>query len=656
MNGTGYAQGTSGNAFSAGTTASEDQGWPLHRLKKAYLDYLGNKSEEIEEQRMARRYYHSAQWTDKQVKALNVRKQPVVTFNRIARKINGVVGLIERLRQDPKAYPRTPKHEEGAELATAVIRYVLDEQEWKAKSPECAIYGAVDGIGGVELEITEGDRGDNEISFEVVNPDSFFYDPRSYKPDFSDARYMGVGKWMDLDTALEMFPDSAEELQSSGESATELSSEPDREQKWFSFTGARKMVRVVDCWYLKGGQWRWALFTGSTILMEGESYLLDEKGKTFCRYVMFSCNVDHDGDRYGFVRNMKSAQDEYNMRRSKGLHIINSRRLMLTKGSVDNVETARKEWARPDGVIEVNGTNVNEGARADDQSIDFAGQMKLMENAIAELENYGPNQALIGDAANQSGRAIALLQQAGMSELGPYILAYKGWKVRLYRAIWNAVQRHWSAERWIRVTDDENVAQFIQVNGLQVDPMTGVPQMVNALGSLDVDIIIDEGPDYINLQADAYDTLTAMASKGSQIPPQVMIELSPLPGSTKKKLIEMLNQPDPVKQQAAQVQLAGDAAKVDETKSKTALNMAKAREAMTPEQVTPQQQSYEPRPMLQDAKMAADINAQNARAEQSRAATAKTDQETALAPYRLAQEIADRQADRELRAAAPIGS
>lgn len=656
MANTGYSVGGSSVAatgYAPGPDQSE--GWDLGRLKKSYLDYIGNKQDEIEEQKSSRRYYHAAQWTDAQIKALNKRKQPVVTFNRIARKINGVVGLIERLRQDPKAFPRTPKHEEGAELATAVLRYVLDEQEWKAKSPECAINGAVDGVGGVEIEITQGDQGDNEISFEVVNPDSFFYDPRSFRADFSDARYMGVGKWLDYDAAIEMFPEKADDLANCGEESTELTSDPDREKKWFSVSGTRKMIRIVDLWYKVKGEWRWALFTGHTVLMEGESYLIDEKNKTLCRYVMFSCNVDHDGDRYGFVRNMKSAQDEYNMRRSKGLHIINSRRLILSKGAFDDVETARREWARPDGVLEVNG-DVGAGAKADDQSIDFAGQMKLMENAIAELENYGPNQALIGDAANQSGRAIALLQQAGMAELGPYILAYKGWKVRLYRAIWNAVQRHWSAERWVRVTDDDNVAQFIQVNGTQIDPMTGAPSLVNAIGSLDVDIIIDEGADHINMQADAYDTLTVMASKGANVPPQVLLELAPLPASTKKKLIDMLSQPDPATQQAKQIAMAGEAAKVDETKSKTALNMAKAQEAMTPEQQVPQQQSYEPHPMLQDAKLTADINAQNAKAEQSRALAAKAEQETALAPFQMAQEAQDRQRDRELRAAAPMGS
>jgi hypothetical protein len=108
-----------------------------------------NKTEEINEQKDARRYYHGAQWTEDQLKVLKKRRQPPSTKNRIARKIDGTIGLIERLRQDPKAFPRTPKQEQGAELATAVLRYVLDEQEWKAKSPECARDGAVDGIGGL---------------------------------------------------------------------------------------------------------------------------------------------------------------------------------------------------------------------------------------------------------------------------------------------------------------------------------------------------------------------------------------------------------------------------------------------------------------------------------------------------------------------------
>jgi hypothetical protein len=148
----------SGTQGGSGQAQAPSDYWQLSKVRRCYTDYLTSKREELDEQIDSRRYYHGSQWTTEQIRVMKTRKQPVMTFNRVARKIDGVVGLIERLRQDPKAYPRTPKHEEGAELATAAVRYVLDEQEWKAKSPQSAQDGAVDGIGGIEIELRKATR------------------------------------------------------------------------------------------------------------------------------------------------------------------------------------------------------------------------------------------------------------------------------------------------------------------------------------------------------------------------------------------------------------------------------------------------------------------------------------------------------------------
>jgi hypothetical protein len=569
MNQTGYSQG---NSAAQGVTTSEPSGGLTHaQLKKQYTGYLDLKNDEIKEQQESRRYYHGAQWTDKQVKAFNARKQPVVTYNRIGRKINAVVGLLEKQRTDPKGFPRTPKHEDGAEIATAVLRYVCDEQEWPAKSPLAGLNGAVDGLGGIELILEQGDKGDIEVGFELVDPSSFFYDPRSLQMDFSDARYMGVAKWADIDAAIELAPDKEAEIRASIESGSELTTNPDHEQKWFSSSDDGKKIRIVDHWYKKGSQWHWCLYTGSLMLAEGESFLTDEKGKSACKYIMYSANVDHDGDRYGFVRNMRSSQDEINQRRSKGLHILNSRRIIIEKGAYSDVEALRREAARPDGVIEYNPNTTAPAFDDNGKGQELSGQIKFLEDAKGEIENYGFNPALIGSGVqDMSGRAIQLQQQAGIAELGPYLLAFKGWKLRVYRAIWNAVQRHWTAERWIRVTDDEQVAQFFAVNQLQVGP-DGQPTLSNALGSLDVDIIIDEGPDTINMHADAYDTLSIMAQKGQQVPPEVLIELSPLAGSQKKKVTGMIQQ---AKQMAMQTQAPAMQVEMQAAQADTAKTMA----------------------------------------------------------------------------------
>ncbi len=656
-----------GIATAPGASDDGTEYWTLTRCKRAYLDYLGSKRREIDEQKESRHYRHGAHWTAEQVTALNNRKQPVVTYNRIGRKIDGIVGLVEKLRQDPKAYPRTPEHEEGAELATAVLRFVMDQQDWNAKSPFVAESGAVDGIGGIELELEDASSGDRDVTFSVIDPDGFFYDPRSRRHDFSDATYMGVGKWLDADTVKDMFPGKEAEIDASTGNGSELTSNSDMDDNFFSEseTGERKFVRLVDLWYKHKGEWVWSIFTGSAKLMEGKSYFTDDKGKTACKFVMYSASVDHDGDRYGFVRNLKSANDEVNQRRSKGLHLLNTRGIISVKGHFDDIEQARREAARPDMFLEYNPMPDGVRPEFDDaaKQADIVGQLKFLEDAKAEIENFGPNPALIGTGVNaKSGRAIALMQQAGIAELGPYILAYKGWKVRVYRAVYNAISRNWQAERWVRVTDDEGLAQFVQINAMQVDPQTGMPAMVNAIGQLDVDIVLDEGPDTITMMQDLYETLSnVIPSIAPMLQPQearavvkMLIDVSPLSAAQKKgfrEATEAAAQPDPMQQQMHQIAMAGEDAKVGETKSKTMLNLAKAQAEGMPEMPgQPQQMEFELPPEIQVAQAAADIDKTQADAMHKRAQAGKVEVDAAMAPMEMMHRARMDQADFAQRA------
>src|SRR5262245_58612681 len=204
---TGYRPGGSlpGPSYASTLPTDEDDAsgyWSLTRCRQAYSTYLYSKRAEIDEQQQARRYRHGAHWTSDQIKVLNDRRQPVVTYNRIGRKIDGIVGLTERLRQDPKAYPRTPQHQGGADLATAVLRYLMDANHWKEKSPLVSEQAAIDGLAGIELGLRRvppsrdqmmgttslpgiGHNGgspleapqqpDMDVTFNVVDNDGFFY-------------------------------------------------------------------------------------------------------------------------------------------------------------------------------------------------------------------------------------------------------------------------------------------------------------------------------------------------------------------------------------------------------------------------------------------------------------------------------------------------
>jgi hypothetical protein len=511
----------------------------IDRLRRQYNDYAGAKDAEGREMVEARHYYHGDQWTRHEIEVLRRRKQPVVTSNRIVRKIDAVVGLVERLRQDPKAYARTPRHQEGADLATATLRFVLDSNDWKSKSSRIARDGAVDGISGIEYDLVPGDEGDPSLEMHIAYGDGFFYDPRSFDEGFTDARYLGVAKWVDIGLAIELFPDYADDIENMMETGSDLTTvnDQDKEKNWINVT--ERKARLVDHWYILGGKWKFCSYIGFLKLMEGVSPFIDEKGKTFPRYRMWSANVDHDGDRYGPIRNLKSPQNEVNHRRSKALHNLSSRRVISEKGAVDDIEVARREWAKPDGWVE---TNPGLKMEPDDAAKynDFKGQLEMLQEAKNEIENFGPNPALIGQGLeDSSGRAIQLLQQAGIAELGPYLSAYKNWKIRVYRDIWNIIQRYWTSERWIRVTDDQQLAQYFQINKLTLDQF-GRPAIVNDIGSLDVDIIIDEGPDAVNMAGDSMMVLQSLGPQFAQNFPEIAIELSPLPNSIKKPMLDKI--------------------------------------------------------------------------------------------------------------------
>jgi hypothetical protein len=616
---TGYTHGGPTQALVGGSgpfdpgSPSNEQGryWTNDRKKRAYSDFLGNKAAEIREQMLSRRYRHGVQWDSSQVKIFNDRKQPVITFNKCGPKIDGIIGVVERLRREPKAYPKSPRFQDGADLATAALRSCLQQNKWEWNSPWAAETGAVDGIGGMELMLEQG-RDGYEVVLVPVDIDGFFYDPRSKKHDFSDASYMGCGKWVDAEMLKDRYPQFAKEIDASIGHGYELTANSDADASVWTGTGGNlKTVRLVYICYQHRGTWCWGLFTGYATLMEGESYFVGTDNKPICSYIMYSNAVDQDNDRYGFIRNLKGPQDEVNQRRSKGLHEQNTRRIVGEVGAFDDIEKARREAVRPDGVVL---RNKGYEAEFDDNKKlqDVAGQLKFYETAVSEIANFGPNAPLLGSdsISNRSGRAISLMQQQGLAELGPYLISYSNWKLRIYEAVFCAIKRYWTNERWIRVSDDDGMVQMVQINALQMGP-GGMPQVVNNIGQLDVDIVLDEGPDTVTLQQDLFENLAQIIPAVApmlkpaelQVVIEMLFEVSNLPAQVKRKFrqaAEQGKQPDPAQQAAQQLQLQGVQAQIEELKSKAMLNVAKAQaEGMPDQQKMPEAQKFELPPVVQ---------------------------------------------------------
>lgn len=577
------------------------EGLSLVQLRKQFTDFATVKVDEIDEIRQSTRYYHAQQYSEEQRKVLKKRGQPEIVFNRSARKINGIVGVVMKLRNDPKAFPRTQRSEQGADLATAVLRSVLDTSMWKDIESDCVLDSAKGAFGVCELSLDDGDYQDPDVGLKYVDPVTYFYDPRSVRPDFADIRYDGVSRWVSEDELEEIFPGSADRLAQDSSGYETTAHDYDRQFLWIN---ERKKIRLVEHWYKHEGTWKWCIYANWTELARGESPFWTKRGsvwETRSRYIKFAYSVDQDGQRYGLMRNMKGPQDAINQHRSKAMHIMNTRQIFARRGVFSDVEKARREAARPDGFIEYDG-DAND-FRIEQPAQEFLQQTQYFQDAKDEIENYGPSPAIVGTNVNQrSGRALAMMQQNGIAELGPFLKNYRAWKMEIYRSVWCTVQKTWNAERYIRVTDDQEMAQFIQLNAVQMGP-GGMPQLVNHIASLDVDIIIDEGPDTTNVMGDVNDILMSL-SQGAHDPQdaktmwRMIIETSALPNQTKKKLAGMLDQPpSPQQQQMQQLQMQGAAAKVADTQAGAMKKQAETQKIMADAHLAPLQALHE---MTQD--------------------------------------------------------
>ena len=532
----------------------------LAALRRQYADFQAIKYDEMNEGRDALAFYDGMHWTSEELKKLAERGQPDITFNRIDKKLDGVLGVIQRLRGDPKCYGRNQPDEGGAEVATQCIRYCLDASRWPSVEAEALLKGMCLGYVVAELVLVPGDKGDPDIEVSAVDQTVFYYDPRSLRLDFTDCRYMGISKLFTRDEFDEFWPEQWETAIGSLDDIGYTIFDTDKSYLWAQ---GRTKIRVVEHWYRKAGDWHYCYYAGDTVLQSGKSPFCDEKGKTISRFVAFAIKIDAAGDHYGFVRSLRGPQRALNYHRSKSMHIMNTRQVIVRRGAIggdedSDIEDIRREAGRPDGVIVWDGPPENQPqfSSADQE---FLKQAQFYQDAKQEIDNWGPsNQAMLASLSQNpdvGSRVFFAQQQAGLAEMGQFLTQWRNWRQQIYRRIWIQQQKYWTAERTLRVTNDQGLAQYVMVNAIRVDQW-GRPVIINQLGNLDVDIIADEGPDNVNVMGSIYDMLTVMAQQKIPIPPQVLIEASPLPASKKRELTALLaqaQQPPPQAQQAQQL-------------------------------------------------------------------------------------------------------
>lgn len=593
----------------------------LSKLVHYFEDSEWNTTESRLEAERARDFVSGIHWTADEIRILKERRQPITWNNIIARKIALLNGLERRGRSDPKAFPRTPTEDNRADAATQALRYVADQNRYDVIRSSVFENMMVEGAGGCEVIVELDEAGSGyDVVINHIPWERLFWDPHSRHPGFSDASYLGVVIWMDRDDALDKYP-GCEDILSSTFDTTHSQTFDDRpHQMWAD--RRRRRVRVVQIhWKVKQKDWWTATLTKGGFL-EGpmKSPYLDRHGNATCPLIMRGALIDRDNNRFGMVRDMIPLQESINKRETKLLHSLSVNQVIMENGAVDDVDHTRREVAKPDGVIVTNHGLTFE-IRKDEAEI--KGHFEMLQYAITQMNSTGPNANMAGkDPRDQSGRAIIAQQAGGQVENEPMADALRQFTHKVYEASWMRIRQFWTAEKWIRVTDNDKNVKFVGLNhpltimdlinnldrtqplpmqiqalpatdqralqlGMQLQPgdprLQTVVRIENDVSDMDVDITVEEGPDVPTLQAEQFQTLMQLPPQLLlQFPPSLIIQASSL--RNKDELLKMLEDHQKsqmqAQQEAQQIAKAGATAKVDKDAAAAADTRAQTLERM----------------------------------------------------------------------------
>lgn len=523
-------------------------------------------------------YYEGEQWTDEEKAVLQERGQPVLTLNFIKPTIDVVIGLETRVRTDIRVLPRGMQDQALADLMSAAIKFELDMNEAEYVFRQAFEDMVKCGLGWVCVEPSFW-RNNTEVYLESVPYDEILIDPMARQYDLTDARYLIRRKWIDIEQALQLFPEAqpyfkrldngkwvyappVPSYQPSPDEPIKHKGFPDimgNVKQWDSdkwLQGDEGMVLVwevlyktwapVDYWYnldtgeiirvdsgINGGalgpEWigrtdvmdviREAILVGNVVVRDEPSQV--QIG--YYKWVPFWAYRGRKNRFFGLVRQMRDAQADLNKRAIKALHIMNTNQVLVEEGAIDPDQEVviREEIARPDGFIVLKRDALAQKRIQVLRDTTLAQQQMAIANQrrIEIQETTGVNMEMVGAGERAlSGRAIMARQAQGNIILSPLFDNYRRSKRIVATIAAEIIRKNYRPGRFIRIVDDYG----------RVEPL----QITASLNNVRYDIVIGETP-YAESQKEIF------AAELSNLIRQVTPDIAPVLFKVWLKLVDV---------------------------------------------------------------------------------------------------------------------
>ncbi len=492
-------------------------------------------------------YKEGRQWTDEELRVLEDRKQPATVNNQVSVTVENMLGQFIKIKTRTKLRGRnSPADDPAAETLSSALLFIRQNNDEEFEEKDVADDAFTTGFGCFETDVTFDDMANPEIRVRHVDSLEILPDPYSRRYDWNeDARFINRQKWVNVEIAAELYPESARELRAFANGfngAGELSGIDDlKNNNYIDHEKHENQIRIVECWYKT--QEKKTLFiddNGNVALKDDLTKKQIAKVKkagaremtrleTTMRVGIFTDNIllehkETDIKRFPFVpyfiKRMKSGepyssifiglpmQDAINKRESKALHLLNKDRVFYEKGAIEDKNVLAEELSQPDGQIEVANNKLD---RIEvDKNIELAvSQFNLHQSAKSDFKKIvGINPETLGEKSEvRSGVGIARKQAASGLTISPGLDNFRKTRNILERNKIEMIQKYWTQKKVFMVTDKLENSKEIVLNA-----------NANEAAALKVaifDVIQEEIPDTTTVQQEQFQTL-------SQVLPQIL--------------------------------------------------------------------------------------------------------------------------------------
>lgn len=495
--------------------------------------------------------YLGNQWSLDQLKYLNEERRNAFTFNKSRKTINMVSGYLSANQQQSIVVPRENSSPETAEQLTELLHTQLSPKGYRAMG-KAKHNSLVSGVAWLSPWVDyRHDYMNGRIEFHLDNWNDVIWDPFSYRMDLEDCTFVARRKYLSKDVIKSLIPGCEREVDAMGYGNRDekFTYEPYARQ-W----GLQELLAYNEYWkqrYRKG----WILVdkkTGDQKPWKGDRKRLDMVQRFFPNlaviegyyrtveynvivenrllysgedpwglgeypFVPYYCVFDPSYDLYqwkiqGLQRLLRDSQEEFNMRKSKMLDIVDSQIGSGWKAKSGAVSNPKSLFQTGQGkVIFFNpGFEIGDAERIDPPSIPES-LFALQESFDADIKDFVDLGALGNDQTDRmSAMLFKMKQSMAVMQLGPIMDNFREADYLLSKKVLKMCQR-FTSSKVERLIKQQPTPEFYS----------------NSFLEYDIDFTEMPMTDY--QKQSAFMQAWSMKMGGVDVPDELLWELSPYP-------------------------------------------------------------------------------------------------------------------------------